>query len=43
MRHVCPNCGSRYEFDELGDLVECCSPSTWKSEEQIMYEREMED
>jgi hypothetical protein len=29
MSKCCPNCGSPFEFDELGVMVECCNPSNF--------------
>ncbi len=29
IKHACRNCGEPFELDELGCMIECCSPETW--------------
>jgi len=38
MAKKCPNCGEPFELDEMGCMVECCSPEMWPVKDE--YENE---
>lgn len=39
-KHVCPNCGEAYVFDELGAIEECCSAEMWQNVDPLTTDEE---